>query len=149
MVRSQAASEYEIRWGSPRPKAPFLKGDGGAQAPTGDCRIPAAAKGRSLLRHSDLPAHVCDELLGRWAFARAGHHCPELLRFRVWVLHGHFNRKFDFPVNLIRRYTVLFCHKFKHLRKRIAHAFPPYNIQVENMMNLKRVHTSHNIILSF
>ena len=47
MVRSRAPSEYGDRWSSPRPKAPFLKGGGGAQAPTGDCRIPAAAKGHS------------------------------------------------------------------------------------------------------
>ena len=34
----RAPSEYEARWSSPRPNAPFLKGGGGARAPTGDCR---------------------------------------------------------------------------------------------------------------
>ena len=39
-VRSRAPSEYEARWSSPRPNAPFLKGGGSAQALTGDCRTP-------------------------------------------------------------------------------------------------------------
>lgn len=42
MVRSRALSVYGTRWGSPLPNAPFLKGDGGAQAPTGDCLTQAA-----------------------------------------------------------------------------------------------------------
>ncbi len=38
-VRARMPSEYEPRWNSPLPNAPFLKGGGSALALTGDCLI--------------------------------------------------------------------------------------------------------------
>ena len=123
MVRSRAASEYEKASGFSTPKRPLFERGWRRASADGGLLYSSGGEGAALLREKHLPAHVCDEFLGRWAFARAGYRCPEPLRFRVWVVQGQPNQTFDVAVNLIRRITVPFAHQRKQFFKRLAHGF--------------------------